>query len=137
MTERSWRFVFGILCLIFLTFEYYNAIYVIVAIAVFEGITNLRLPIILSKLSFMNKNSHFMIQDTMAIKPANRKTIAFEAQRMFRLSVAIAIAIPLLLYPETLWFLPWFTGIMLTMSGITGICPMMLLLQWAGFKSTT
>jgi len=137
MTERIWRLIFGSLCLIFLSLEWYTAIYSLVGIAVFEGITNLRLPILLSKLSFIEKNSHFMMQDTMIIKPENRKIIAFEAQRMFRLSVSIFVAIPLLLYPDALWFLPWFVGIMLTMSGITGICPMMLLLQWSGFKSTT
>ncbi|RDH85312.1 MAG: DUF2892 domain-containing protein [endosymbiont of Galathealinum brachiosum] len=56
---------------------------------------------------------------------------------MFRLTVSIFVAIPLLIFPQSLWFFPWFVGIMLTMSGVTGVCPMMLLLQWLGFKSAT
>lgn len=137
MTERIWRLLFGSLCLIFLTFELYNAIYIMVGIAVFEGLTNLRIPILLSKFNFLKNKSPLMIQDNLSIAPENRKTIPFEAQRMFRLSVAIFVALPLLLFPQTLWFIPWFVGIMLTMSGVTGVCPMLLLLQWLGFRSAT
>jgi len=136
MTERIWRLIFGSLCLIFLALEWYSAIYVIVGIAIFEGITNLRLPVLLSKISFLNKNNPLMIQDTLTITPENRKTIPFDAHRIFRLSLSLIVIVPLLLFPQALWFVPWFVGIMLTMSGVTGVCPMMLFLQWLGFKST-
>ncbi len=136
MTERIWRLIFGFLCLLFLTLEWYNAIYVVVGVAIFEGITNLRLPVLLSKISFLNKNNPLMLQDTLTITPENRKIIPFDAHRIFRLSFSLMVLVPLLLFPQTLWFVPWFIGIMLTMSGVTGVCPMMLFLQWLGFKST-
>jgi DUF2892 family protein len=135
MTERVWRLIFGSLCLIFLTFGWIDGIYSLAAYSAFEGITNLRLPVLLSKINSLNKNNPLMIQDTLAISPENRKIIPFAAQRIFRLSISLFLAIPLLLYPQTLWFFPWFLGIMLSMSGLTGVCPMMLLLQWLGFKS--
>jgi hypothetical protein len=35
---------------------------------------------------------------------------------------------------EQLWFFPWFMGFAIFGSGISNVCPVLLVIRWAGFK---
>jgi len=50
------------------------------------------------------------------------------AERIFRLSAGSVLALGLY-FNESLWWLPWFVGIMLTFAGVTNICLIILFLN--------
>ena len=52
MTERSFRFILGAALLLLLFFSLDMGIYIYIGILLFEGATNWRIPIIVSKLRY-------------------------------------------------------------------------------------
>jgi uncharacterized protein YqhQ len=58
----------------------------------------------------------------------------FEAERMLRVVVIALLVVSFILYPELLWFVPWFIGVMLLLAGITKICPMVIFFHYLGFR---
>jgi hypothetical protein len=55
------------------------------------------------------------------------------AERIFRICSGSFLATGLY-FNETLWWLPWFMGIMFTFAGVTNICPMIMFLNKLGFE---
>ncbi len=55
------------------------------------------------------------------------------AERIFRICSGSFLATGLY-FNETLWWLPWFMGIMLTFAGVTNICLMILFLNKIGIE---
>lgn len=128
MTERTFRVVLGVFLLVLLYFEQTTLIYLYIGILVFEGITNWRMPIILSRLRYGQA-----YQDLPAAAPGAYR-FAFEAERALRMAIALFLVVSYIIFHEALWFFPWFIGFALTMAGITGICPMAILMRQAGFR---
>lgn len=128
MTERTFRVVLGVFLLVLLYFEQTALIYLYIGILVFEGITNWRVPIILSRLRYGQA-----YQDLPAAAPGTYR-FAFEAERALRMAIALFLVVSYIIFHEALWFFPWFIGFALTMAGITGICPMAILMRQAGFR---
>ncbi|HEU0265222.1 MAG TPA: hypothetical protein VFR01_05790, partial [Geobacterales bacterium] len=50
MTERSYRIVLGLLLMLILYFQSQQGVILFIALLVFEGITNWRLPLIVTRL---------------------------------------------------------------------------------------
>jgi len=92
----------------------------------FEGVTNLRVPIIVSRLRYgrgmVDENS-----DPMVCR------FSFEAERMLRIVVLLLIILTYIVFPVA-WFFPWFIGVMLLLAGITNICPMVMFMRFLGFR---
>jgi len=130
MSNRLYRLVFGALLLVALYFDLYPLAYALVGIAVFEAVTNLRIPLVISRLRGINTPDY--IEGTLGIA-FNTRT-AFEAERAWRLAVAAMLAIGLFVFPGPLWFFPWFIGFALLGAGVSGVCPMFLALKWAGLR---
>ncbi|VAW75655.1 hypothetical protein MNBD_GAMMA15-911 [hydrothermal vent metagenome] len=130
MSNRLYRMLFGLLLLIGLYFGLNALVYGLVAIAVLEGITNLRLPIIVSRLRGIEASG--TAEASLGIAFHTRSS--FEAERGFRLLVASMLAIGLFVFPEHLWFFPWFIGFALLGAGASGVCPMYLALRWCGLR---
>lgn len=128
MTERTFRVVLGIFLLVLLYFEQAALIYLYIGILVIEGITNWRVPIILSRLRY-----GLAYQDLPAAAPGTYR-FGFEAERALRMVIALFLVVSYIIFHEALWFFPWFIGFALTMAGITGICPMAILMRQAGFR---
>ena len=129
MTERVYRLVTGILMLSFLFFQLEYAMLVMLALLAFEGLTNWRIPILVSKAIHPNKT----IQVSEGENSHN--TISYDAERMLRWIVFILILLGTLSFTENaFWFFPWFVGLMLLLAGITGICPMVMALRKLGLK---
>lgn len=118
MSERTFRFVLGVALLTFLVIGWDKAVYGYVALLLFEGATNWRIPILASKLRY---GDNFLGR----LETTNEcSCYPLEAERMLRLTVAGFVTIGFVLLPKLLWFFPWFVGFMLIMAGITGVCPL-------------
>ncbi len=130
MSNRLYRLLFGALLLVALYFDLYPLIHVLVGMAVLEAITNLRVPILVSRLRGVPEPD--ASEGSLGI--AFHTRTGFEAERGWRLMVASMLALSLLAFPEQLWFVPWFMGFAILGAGVSGVCPMFLALKWAGLK---
>lgn len=130
MTERTFRIILGAILLAALYFEWPMAIYGFIVIMLFEGITNWRIPILVSRLS---GNAHLDVTECR-ISPGEKARINFEAERALRLVVAAFLVISYVLFGKGLWFFPWFIGFALFGAGLSGICPMVMGFRWLGFR---
>ncbi|MGD8926222.1 MAG: hypothetical protein PVG20_05200 [Thioalkalispiraceae bacterium] len=130
MSNRLYRLLYGALLLIALYFELDILIYVLIGLAVFEAVTNLRIPKLISRIRFGNNGDP--MEGTIGLNFKTRTR--FEAERGWRLTVASMLAISVFVFPDTLWFFPWFMGFAVFGAGVSGVCPMFLLMKWIGLK---
>jgi len=130
LSNRLYRMIFGAILLLALYFDATQVVYALVGLAAFEAITNLRIPLLVSRLR--NGNDGDPDEGSLGIQFHTRTT--FQAERAFRLSVAAILAISLFAYPDELWFFPWFMGFAILGAGVSGVCPMFLGLKWAGLR---
>lgn len=128
MSERMFRIILGATLLLVLAMQWHGFVYVYIGVLLFEGITNWRIPILVSKARY-GKNY------LDAVKECSGQTHpGFEAERMLRLIVAAFLILTFVIYNDAVWFFPWFIGVMLLMAGLTNICPMVMALRWAGLR---
>jgi hypothetical protein len=129
MKEKTFRLLLGLALLAALYFEAPYAIYAIIALLVFEGLTNWRVTLLLARArqrpNGLNDTQEFHVEPVCAI--------SFEAERALRLIVAGLLVSSFVLY-HWLWFLPWFIGFALIGAGLSGICPMVITLRKLGFR---
>lgn len=128
MSERIFRLILGVSLLLFLLMQWQMAIYGYIVLLMFEGVTNWRIPILVSKLRYGDKFQEYVEDSSSDAK------VQFDAERVLRFVVGIFVVISFILLPDLLWFFPWFVGFMLMMAGITNICPMVMFLRWVGFR---
>lgn len=128
MSERTFRIIQGVYLLVALFFEIDVMIYAFIAVFLFEAVTNWRVPIIVSRLRYGPSKAKPVSANT------NSPRISFEAERMLRITVAALLGVSFILYPEMLWFVPWFVAVMLLLAGITKICPMVIFYRFCGFR---
>jgi hypothetical protein len=128
MSERIFRLILGsgLILLLFLQEEF--LIYCYIGLLLFEGVTNWRIPILVSRLRY----GEFHEAKTPADPEC--KCIAFDAERALRFVVASMLIVTYIIFPEQAWFFPWFIGFMLFMAGLTNICPMVMSLRWLGLR---
>jgi hypothetical protein len=128
MSERFFRIILGAGLLLFLSLERPELVYAYIGLLLFEGITNWRVPILVSKARYGDD-----YRKALKECGGDCKT-NFEAERMLRFIVAGLLVLTFVLFDSAVWFFPWFIGIMLLMAGLTNICPMVMGLRWLGFK---
>ena len=139
MTERTFRIFLGAGLFILLYSSAISGrtdlILFYIGLLVFEGITNWRLPGLLTKIK--NKISYSTPSLGKQYLPgeiAHHFSIPFEAERAMRLVVAILLVFPLFVSADIMWIVPWFVASMLLLAGVTNICPMVMFFRWLGFK---
>lgn len=89
MSERANRFVLGFSLIGFLLLEWNNGVYAIITILIFEGMTNWRIPALVSQLRYaMNGINRDGITDT---NNDNNYKFYYEAERLLRFMVATTI----------------------------------------------
>ena len=127
MTERWYRLVQGIYLIVALYVENDAMMYAFMILLTLEAITNLRLPVVIS---------HFTgSQDSQEEESeTDCYTFSIDSERLLRVFVVIFLLLSYVLFPEPVWFFPWFVGAMLLLAGITNICPMVMMFQFVGFK---
>lgn len=130
MSERVFRIILGLILLALLYFDQRILIYGFTAFLLFEGITNWRVPILISSVRgvpLKGKADYLASMKTLT-------QINFEAERALRLVVVGFLVLSYVVFGKELWFFPWFIGFALLGAGLSGICPMVLSLRWIGFR---
>ncbi len=131
MNERTYLFIVGALILFALYFTRDRIIVGLCLWLLFEGITNIRLTTLLQKIRHKQIASGLTVFNT-------HQRFSFDSLRAWRLSVVLFLGGSFFLLQthniEMLWFLPWFMGFAIIGAGVSGICPMLLLLRWLGFR---
>ncbi len=130
MTERSYRLIIGLSLLCILYFNSAPAMYGLIALMVFEAITNWRIPLLVSHLRY-GKTAN---DDQAAGEHACEYRFGFEAERALRLLFSGVLLVTYVMFNQKLWLFPWFAGFALAVAGLSGICPMLLFLEKLGFK---
>lgn len=130
MSNRLYRLLYGAALLVALYFDLTVIIYLLIGLAIIEAVTNLRIPKVVSRLRYGNNGDP--MEGTLGIDFTIRTS--FEAERGWRLTVAAMLALSVFVFPDTLWFIPWFMGFAVFGAGISGVCPMFLFLKWLGLK---
>lgn len=128
MSERVFRFILGAVLIFLLYLQADELVYVYIGILLFEGATNWRVPLLVSRMRYGTG-----FRSTDILSPGCSR-IPLDAERMLRLIVAVLLVLTFVLFPEQTWFFPWFIGFMLFMAGMTNICPMVMGLRWMGFR---
>jgi hypothetical protein len=131
MTDRIYRAILGFLLLLALAFDVVVLLYVLILMLFFEGVTNLCLTKLVYQfrtyLNSQSKPTEYVQDDN----PYFRFNV--ESERVWRLLVGGSLAITFYFH-EQLWFFPWFVGFAIFGAGISGVCPVLLVIRWAGFK---
>lgn len=130
MSNRFYRLLYGALLLIALYIDLLVLVYILIGLAIFEAVTNLRVPKLITRLRSGNDGDP--LEGTIGIDFKVRTN--FEAERGWRITVAAMLSIGIFVFPKTLWFFPWFMGIAILGAGISGVCPMFLVMKWIGLK---
>ena len=130
MSNRQYRLFFGALLLFALYFELAIVVYFLIGLSLIEAITNLRVPKLISL--FRHRHNGDPLEGSIGIDFKVRSN--FEAERAWRITVATILSISVFIFPEILWFRPWFMGIAILGAGISGVCPMFLALRWLGLR---
>jgi hypothetical protein len=122
-----YRLGLGMLLLVSLYFEVRYLMYGLIGMLFFEGLTNWRLPRVVSRLRGVpvpdcpNRGV-----------PLGR--FSFEAERAWRLIVGLMLLVTYVLFYDTLWFFPWFMGFAIFGAGTSGVCPVLIGVKWAGCR---
>ncbi len=134
LSERTYRLILGALLLVLLYFSQRPLIIALIALLFIEGLTNLRVPRVVSSLR--GKMGRYGDPVTyVSLQPrARAPRFAFEAERAWRLVMGGVLLASYVLFPQQLWFLPWFLGFAVVGAGVSGICPALISLKLAGFK---
>lgn len=131
MSERSYLFIVGIYVLTALYLEVDLMIYGLSLWLIFEAATDLRLTTLSQKLLGRDVPPGLTVFKS-------RQRFDFEASRAWRFMVAAMLGGSLMLLKqqniEIIWFIPWFMGFAIMGAGASGVCPVLLLLRWVGFK---
>ena len=130
MSNRLYRLLYGLFLLLGLYFDQKIILIFLIGLSLFEAITNLRIPLLISKL----RSGYEVDPQEGSIGISFPTRTNFEAERGWRLSVAAVLSLSLFVFPDTLWFIPWFMGFAIFGAGISGVCPMFLMMKWAGLR---
>ncbi|WP_158675248.1 DUF2892 domain-containing protein [Thiohalobacter thiocyanaticus] len=132
MTDRIYRALLGTLLLVALYFELPGLILGLIVVMLLEGVTNLRLPLVLGRLSGGESGC---LVDGDDFAPARRRLqLPFDAERAWRIMVSLFLILSVFVFTEMLWFFPGFMGFAILGAGISGVCPVLISLKFAGFR---
>jgi hypothetical protein len=126
MIERQYRFLLGALLLCCLYFDIPGVLAVVVTGLMLEGATDWRLTRLVTRLRGLSVKKPEPIDFAYQID--------FEAERLLRLVFAALLFLSVFVYPDELWWLAWFIGFGLFGAGVSGICPLLMILRFGGFK---
>jgi hypothetical protein len=130
MSNRIYRLLVGMILLVGLYFELPWLIYALIAVVLFEGVTNWRIPMLVSRLRYGNDGD----PDEGNLGLPFESRINFDAERAWRLVLGVVLLVVYVLYFEQLWFFAWFMAFAILGAGLSGVCPLFVSLKWAGFR---
>lgn len=127
MTERWYRLIQGVYLLVALYFENRLMIHGFIAMLLVEALSNVRLPAVISRLRYGKAAVGVNREESWSLLNIN-------SERLLRVVVAGLLVLGCILFPELIWFFPWFVAAMLLLAGITNICPMVMMFRYIGFE---
>lgn len=131
MSDRIYMLSVSLLLLAGLYADWSFVVYTIITILILEGVTNYRVSRLFG--AYLKLDS-FSSDYAYITAPVNDSpTFNIEAERLWYLTVGLLLLLSFQLY-DTLWFFPWFLGFAIFGSGLSGVCPLLLTLRWAGFR---
>ena len=129
MSNRLYRLFVGLILLTGLYFDLPVLIYSLIAVVLFEGITNLRVPVLVSKIRDAPGN---MDEGTLGLP--FRQRFNFDAERAWRLLLGSVLILVYVIFFDKVWYLAWFMGFAILGAGLSGVCPLFISLKWLGFR---
>jgi hypothetical protein len=132
MSDRSYRLLFGLVLLLALYFRIDYVIYGLIAFTLLEGLADLRIPVVVTRLR-TSLGGKVPFEENLVVAEGRCK-YSFEAERVLRLTIAFFLCLTYVVYPDYLWFFPWFMGFALFGAGVSGVCPSLSLFKWMGFR---
>lgn len=130
MSNNNYRLILGMLLLTGLYFDLSWLIYALIGIVLFEGLTNLRIPRLLSRLRYGRDDDP--AEGTLGLQ--FRARIPFDAERAWRLVLGGMLILSYALYYDQAWFVVWFMGFAIFGAGLSGVCPLFVSLKALGFR---
>jgi len=130
MTDRTYRTLIGLALLVVLYFDYRMVMYVIIGVLFFEGVTNIRVPMMVGLFRNSVLKHNYAYADSGLVEDSK---FNIESERLWRLVVGLFLFIGYFLI-DALWFFPWFMGFAIFGAGLSGVCPVLLAIRWLGFK---
>jgi hypothetical protein len=130
MSERIYRLIVGLAVLGILYLDSRPAMSLLIALLVFEGITNWRIPLLVSRL----RGDAARVDRQADAERRSECRFNFESERALRLLFAGVLLTTYIFFNQGLWLFPWFAGFALTVAGLSGICPMLMFIEKLGFK---
>jgi len=130
MSNRLYRLFVGLILLIGLYFDLPGLIYALIIVVLLEGITNLRIPVLISEIR--SDRSGDTTEGTLGITFKER--FGFDAERAWRLLLGSVLIVVYVLFYDKVWYLAWFMGFAILGAGLSGVCPLFISLKWAGFR---
>lgn len=129
MSNRLYRLIVGLVLLTGLYFDLPGLIYTLIAIVLLEGITNLRVPVVISKSRNVSVDA---AEGTLGI--AFQQRLNFDAERAWRLLLGSVLIVVYVIFFDEVWYLAWFMGFAIFGAGLSGVCPLFISLKWLGFR---
>jgi len=130
MSEHTYRMLMGTALLILLYTEIDVLAYIIIGTILTEGITNLRLNLLITRL---RKKMGANLTDVDG-PPRTDYRFPFDAERAQRLIVAVSFAALFVYAPKELWIINWMFAFGMLISGIVMFCPIIALFRAIGFR---
>jgi len=131
MSERVFLFFVGAFILIALYAEIDLLIYALSIFLLIEAITDIRLTTLSQKMLNKTVPTGLTLFQT-------KQRFDFDSFRAWRIVVPFMLGGTFVLLNEyqmeILWFFPWFMGFAIMGAGVSGVCPMVLMVRWVGFK---
>jgi len=129
MTENTYRFLLGSALFAILYLESDTLAYILIAMTLFEGLTNLRVNILISKL--LNK----LFAKPIPQEPQSSSfRVNIAAERAQRIFIAVVFYLIYFIAPHDLWMLNWLFALGMILSGIVMFCPVVALFRYLGFR---
>ena len=127
MTDRNYRLLFGLAILLTLYFDLTYVLYGLIGLILLEGLTNWRIPLLVSR---------FKQKAGTGAPPMESSDFKWplHGERAWRLVVGFMLFLTAVLFNEVAWFLPWFMGFAIFGAGVSGVCPVLLGLRFAGCR---
>jgi len=115
MTNRTYRLLLGIAILLILYFDLTLAMYGLIGVLFFEGITNWRIPLL------VNRMLQRPAAQTEQMEP--RAKWPPQAEQAWRLLIGLMLLLTAVVFKDVVWFMPWFLGFAILGAGVSGVCP--------------
>jgi hypothetical protein len=130
MSNRVYRLFVGLILLTGLYFDLSGLIYGLIAVLLFEGITNFRIPMLVSQIRYQNDGD--ASEGTLGLNFKQR--FNFDAERSWRLLLGSVLIVVYVIFFEQVWYLAWFMGFAIFGAGLSGFCPLLITLKSLGFR---